>query len=155
MDWRPDAALLALALAGCAATARDAAMPPGAAVLAGDKAADLTRQCSRRSPAPSDATWQPAAADIAALEAALPGALERDDRSGWTKAPGDWRRQYVGLARNGVRTIYGNFIPATVAEHGDWRTMPSMVCDGGPRFFGVEYDVAARRFVGIDYNGSY
>jgi len=29
-----------------------------------------------------------------------------------------------------------------------------MVCDGGPAFFGVEYDVAARRFTHFGFNGS-
>ena len=149
--WRSAVALVALA--GCTATRP--AMPAGAVVLPGDAATRLARQCSRASPAGFEATWQPATADIAALEKALPEALATDDRSGWRAASGDWRRQYVGLVRQGVRTIYGNFIPATAAERGGWRDRPAIICDGGPGFFGVEYDPAAKRFVSIAHNGPY
>ena len=59
------------------------------------------------------------------------------------------------MIRDGRRFIYGNFFPI---EEGigqfDWRTKPTRICDGGPVFFGVEFDVAAQRFTRIDFNGS-
>jgi hypothetical protein len=70
------------------------------------------------------------------------------------KVPSGWRRQYIGLIRSGQRFIYGNFFPERDwDEFRDWRTQPVTVCDGGPGFFGVEYDVSARRFTQFAYNG--
>lgn len=34
-----------------------------------------------------------------------------------------------------------------------WETKPTMICDGGPEFFGVEFDVMAHSFTRIDFNG--
>ncbi|HEX9346325.1 MAG TPA: hypothetical protein VF919_02020 [Gemmatimonadales bacterium] len=36
----------------------------------------------------------------------------------------------------------------------DWRAHAVVVCDGGPDFSGVEYDLRAGRFHHIDFNGS-
>ena len=113
-----------------------------------------------RSPANGEATWQPGAADIAALEAALPAALAAQKPTGapdWSRAPQGWRRQYVGLVRGGRRFLYGNFYPRSADEYrqdpDQWRREPVMVCDGGPAFFGVEYDVEAGRFTHFGFNG--
>ena len=110
----------------------------------------------------------PAAQDILALETGLAAALQarREIRSprdpgdpDWARAPQGWRRQYVGIVRNGRRFIYGNFLPKQFGEEltlgeSQWRTEPIPVCDGGPSFFGVEYDVEAGRFDQIAFNGS-
>ena len=49
--------------------------------------------------------------------------------------------------RGGRRFLYGNFYPRSADEVSpdpdQWRREPVMVCDGGPAFFGVEYDVEA------------
>jgi hypothetical protein len=138
----------------------------------------LLHQCSRSAPAPGEASWQPEAADIAALEAALPAALaasnlpaiekglrarpEAGSRNpgdpDWATAPRGWQRQYVGIVRGGRRFIYGNFFPRRSDEGGpmpDWRTTPVQVCDGGPVFFGAEYDVGSRRFTHLAFNGPF
>lgn len=147
-------ALVVLA-AGCAASpspSPDAAILPEAAVPA------LLRQCSRASPRAGEGTWTPAWSDIAALEAALPAALRADSLGAPLAArgaPEGWRRQYVGLIRDGRRIIYGNFGLDRGAGDPAWRTRPAVVCDGGSSFFGVEYDVAARRVVGLAFNGPY
>jgi len=107
-----------------------------------------------------EATWQPTWNDIARFEAALPSALAADPESRGLvdfHPTGEWVRQYVGLIRDGRRFIYGNFarrfrsesrIPAMDP------TRPMMVCDGGPVFFGAEYDVEARRISHLAFNGA-
>ena len=68
----------------------------------------------------------------------------------------NWKRQYVGIVRGGRRYIYGNYFPADGPNHFNamWREEPMVVCDGGPRFFGAEFDVAAKRITHLDFNGS-
>lgn len=149
---------LLLLLAACGAAPAGPALPADAVVLPGAAVAGLLRQCSRATPELGEATWQPGAADVAALEAALPGAL-RAEAAGrdWSRFPGDWRRQYGGIVRGGRRFVYGNFYPREADHYARdpdrWRHEPVMVCDGGAAFFGVEYDVAARRFTHFGFNG--
>lgn len=150
--WQLTTALL-LAITGPAMLPEDAVVLPESAIET------VIRQCSRGAPAAGEASWQPGADQIAALEAALPAALvastARDDQD-WSRFPGDWRRQYVGLVRGGRRYVYGNFFPRRLSDDigpGRWRTDPVLVCDGGPAFFGVEYDVEAGRITRLDFNG--
>lgn len=140
--------LLAIALAAAAPT-------DGEYVLFDrSKTAAMLRQCSRDAPAPGEAGWTPLAGDIIALEAALPTMLAAQiaRRPAFASAPHGWLRQYVGIVRDGRRTIYGNFVPKG-AGAGRWRTEPIIVCDGGESFFGAEYDVVAKRFTQVAFNG--
>jgi hypothetical protein len=59
-----------------------------------------------------------------------------------------------------ITALCVNALPAD--EHADdslggghqlWRRAPMVVCDGGPNFWGVEYDVAAKRFQNVGFNG--
>ena len=159
---RPVALGLALALAGCVGPAGDVAPPPqaaalphGAFVLASDRAASMLEQCSRSVPAAGEAGWTPGAADIGALEALLPARLsdKRPDRD-WSGFPDRWIRQYVGIVRGGRRYIYGNFVPADVADEAPGADREAIIiCDGGPAFFGAEYDVSARAITHLAFNG--
>jgi hypothetical protein len=150
--------LLALLIAACQPAG--AALPPNAVILPGSLARTMLSQCSRATPPPGDGTWTPGEREIAALEAALPGALRgqphgSNDR--WSNAPQGWQRQYVGILRGGRRLIYGNYFPrgAMAGSMDDrWRHEAVMVCDGGPEFFGAEYDVEANRFSHFGFNGS-
>ena len=155
---RPALLLLALSIAAC--TPAGAALPADAVVLPETMARSLLGQCSRQSPEVGEATWQPAEADILALEAALPAALRaQPPRAGGedlARVPQGWRRQYVGIVRAGRRFVYGNFVPIDATSHGEpdrWRREPIIVCDGGPAFFGVEYDVQGRGITHLAYNG--
>jgi len=150
--------LLTLAIAACSPAG--AALPADAAILPGSMARSLLGQCSRATPPLGESTWQPGEADILALEAALPAALRaqppRSGASDLARAPQGWRRQYVGIVRGGRRFVYGSFFPADSARHGapdQWRRETLIVCDGGPAFFGVEYDVEGRRVTHLAYNG--
>jgi hypothetical protein len=136
----------------------DQSLPAEAAILPDAAVPALLQQCSRSAPEAGEGTWQPTAADIAALEAALPAALAERARPETANAPQGWRRQYGGIVRGGRRFIYGNFTPQGPNLDGPdptrWRTSVQIVCDGGPSFFGVEYDVEARRFTHLAFNGS-
>jgi hypothetical protein len=154
---------LALLIAACAAAATP--LPDDAVILPESQAAALLHQCSRPTPPPGETSWQPGAADIAALEAALPSALRpRPEIHGlrygtepdWTRVPVGWRRQYVGIVRRGRHYIYGAFYPRSFDEGrpfpSNWRTEAVNICDGGPPVFGAEYDVQGRRFTHFAFN---
>ncbi|HEX4736955.1 MAG TPA: hypothetical protein VH331_05275 [Allosphingosinicella sp.] len=161
--------LTVLALSTAACSAESARLPDGAVILDGKMARAVLQQCSRDVPAIGEATWQPDAQQIRDLEAALPRALKSDRTPGnpylygpaytkagpdWSKAPSDWRRQYVGLIRHGRRFIYGNFFPERDSEEfRNWKTEPALICDGGPSFFGAEYDPNSGRFTHFAFNG--
>lgn len=147
--------LFVLATTGCARS-RVHDLPDDAAILQSDKTAALLDQCSRDTPPKGGATWRPAADDVIGLERALHAALSTRSwaaPSDWTKAPDGWRRQYVGTSRDGRRIIYGNFFPRKAGDDHQWRNEPLIYCDGGPGFFGVEYDVEAHRITHLDFNG--
>jgi hypothetical protein len=131
---------------------------PARAILPGSAANALLKQCSRAVPQRGEGTWQPTAADIDRMEALLPAALAKAPQARELDAArmlNSWRRQYVGIVRNGKRFLYGNFFPRNdPQEHLDWRSRPIIVCDGGPAFFGAELDVAARRLTHLAFNGS-
>jgi hypothetical protein len=165
-------ALLSLAfLAACGASVDSAAppatgasteMPAGAVVLPASAIPTILRQCSRQSPAAGESSWQPSAAEIVALETAAAAALRARQETNdpdWSGFPDNWRRQYVGLVRGGRRFIYGNAYPRDVGPDprspDQWRRAPVIVCDGGPSFFGVEYDVAGRRITQFAFNGGF
>ena len=116
---------------------------------------NLFLQCSRSTPTAAN-YWTPGPADIAKLESALPAALP--PVSNWrgkvlSNAPQGWLRQYVGFLRGGRRFIYGNFFPDTPDERAHWRHAPIMVCDGGPAFFGVEFDANRGVITDVEFNG--
>jgi hypothetical protein len=136
------------------APASPAVLPSGAAVLPETDGKAMLDQCSRGAPEAGEATWTPSAAEIIALETALPAALAHEPRAKNLKPLSAFARQYVGIVRHGRRFIYGNVFPGG-GPSSDWKTMPVIVCDGGPNFFGAEYDVAAGRFTRLDFNGPF
>ena len=144
------------------ATGASTELPAGAVVLPAATIPAILRQCSRQSPTAGEGGWQPSAAEIIALETAAAAALrarQEPNDPDWSGFPDNWRRQYVGLVRGGRRFIYGNAYPRDVDERAPepdrWRREPAIVCDGGPSFFGVEYDVEAGRITQLAFNGGF
>ena len=138
-----------------ASASQAATIPRDAVIFPGRLAASLLQQCSRATPKPDGPSWQPSADEVLALETILPGALMAHAARGhtdWSKVTSAWRRQYVGIVVRGRRLIYGNYFPKG-ADLTSWRIRPAIVCDGGPAFFGVAYDVAAHRIVSLGFNG--
>ncbi len=161
---------LVMALAGCGEavgagqSSRPEATPtalPAEAVLLPDTARiAILQQCSRSTPEPGEAGWRPDAADVAMLEAAVAAALRQRRNASdpdWSRFPNGWRRQYVGIVRGGRHYLYGNIYPRDADRYASdprrWQREPVAVCDGGPAFFGVEYDVDARRITHLAFNG--
>ena len=141
--------------------------PKDGAIFPEAKAKGLLQQCSRGVPGPVQGTWTPSPAQIAELEARLPGALDEvlAKRGDSRKRSRDFLRQYGGFIVGGRKIIYMNAFPrfllgdeksAYAERHKpvpDWRGVVEGVCDGGPDFFGVEYDPAMKTFSHFEFNG--
>jgi hypothetical protein len=156
---------VAILLFAATAAAFPALDPKGGVVLPLDHAADVAKQCSRGSPGPVEGTWLPSANEIRDLEARLPQAL--DDALGRRGRLADRSRgigrQYAGLRIAGRNVIYVNGFPLAEFEtdaryrpglsRDDWKKHAIMVCDGGPAFFGAEYDPETKTFSQFQFNG--
>lgn len=133
-------------------TAAMAAKDPGRGWIVTDDAAAaaILRTCSRASPdreavAPR---WVPTAADIAALEAALPTIAAGSD-------PARYHRQYVGFERDGAKLIYLNAWPTSVPSPANLAREAVRVCDGGKQFWGAVWDPGTRTFSDLAGNGGF
>lgn len=134
------------------------------AILSGEGSKALLNQCSRGAPRNVTGTWTPNRQQIAELEKALPAALAAEPSHGRDLGSvKTFRRQYAGFLIGSRRIIYVNAFPPEVggpnkegppaARSFDWHKQPVMVCDGGPAFFGVEYDPATKAFQHFEFNG--
>jgi hypothetical protein len=168
--------LTLLALAGLAplSHAQRKAPVPSAPVVVGrsvvlpaKRGHELFRQCSRSGPENVTGYWTPKAGDLRKMEAALPGYLRT------TKLPASVTASYIatayhqcaGFRRGTRRFIYVNGFSANTKQQMeqvypgqkgprfDWKRDPAMVCDGGPQFFGFEYDVDTGKFAALYFNG--
>ena len=135
-------------------------------ILPAEAATAVLCQCSRDSLGVASGSWTPTLSDLAEMEARLPDYVRARPQAAMPNKRRDLRiylRQYVGIERGGRRRIYVNllggeiFSPARRAAHGRavehaWRSTAFVMCDGGPDFFGLEYDIASRQFTRIDFN---
>jgi hypothetical protein len=118
------------------------------------KVRDLLRQCSRETPR-VEGTWTPDQNQVTTLEKGLIAALAAADAvQNYKRDILHIARQYGGIVVSGHKLIYVNGFSAnsSLAE-GNWRRDAVRVCDGGPNFFGVEYDPANRSFTDFAFNG--
>jgi hypothetical protein len=150
-----------LFLLGCAP---GEGLPEGATIFSGPSAESIFEQCSRRSPERGEGAWQPAPDHVRRFESRLAAELPRRIdglRDLWPAArerlqgfPSGYRREYVGIVRSGRRYLYGNFVPLDALEPFDSAVEegPASVCDGGPVFFGAEYDAASDAVTHLDFN---
>ena len=162
---------------------REPLNPDWGAVLPPASTGDLVLQCSRSSPTPIQGTWSPSPDQVRLLEGRLSTLLDRELSTlrlpdSLRPHVGDYYRQYAGVIVGGRRLIYINgFHKAQVAqtrsflnEHRTdstalrsfpsafrdtdyWRGVPTVVCDGGEYYFGVEYDPETHRFRNFSFNG--
>jgi hypothetical protein len=69
--------------------------------------------------------------------------------------------QYMGVIKKGKRYIYINAFPPEIAidmlKYGgeDWRIFPAVVGDGGPRNWGVFFNLQTNEFEFLAFNGRY
>jgi hypothetical protein len=141
--------------------------PKDGAIFPEAKAKDLLNQCSRGAPGPVERTWAPSPVQIGELEARLPDALDNvlAKRGEYQNRSRDFLRQYGGFVVGGRKIIYVNAFPRGLIdeERGffaqrkrslpDWHRDARGVCDGGPAFFGVEYDPVTKTFSHFEFNG--
>ena len=136
--------------------------PEWAAVLPDKSMPANMRWCSRPGPSLSG-HWRPDDEIIVVLEAALApaldAALQRQYKNAANRpAVSDYYRQYIGIQRD--RKVYINgfhrrFLERASAERPiPWQTHAVNVCDGGPFFFGVDYDTTTRKLGEIHFTAS-
>jgi len=152
-------------LAALALLVQSVALPPHSTVLGAPDAGFRLPACSRPTAGPVEGGWDPGNFEIAAMEAALSKQLKSlagkdgydengTDPDPLTYDPADtrWQREYFGIMRGGHYILYGNYLPAGIVVNE--KHLPTEVCDGGPVFFGVEYDLTDRRITHIAFNGA-
>jgi hypothetical protein len=143
----------------CAPRASPSREPPsfprtGAFILSPAGASGVLRQCSRTTPKSVAAFWVPSAQDVERLEARLSSALASRAAEGSVVPPGGhYNRQYIGVVRNGVRLVYANVYDADAATTADQNEHGVVVCDGGPRFWGVVFNPTTGEFSDFSFNG--
>ena len=130
----------------------------------------LLDQCSRPVPTMIIEFWQPSEKEIDVLEVSLAKYLEQREKDGKSIPPkGLYHRQYVGFVsqvgsvHNSERFIYGNFYPDAKEILSDWRDGrprdeakgPMDICDGGPAFWGIVYQVSTKTFEAPEFNGGF
>jgi hypothetical protein len=123
-------------------------------VLSVSIAPAVLNQCSRSIPTTPDGYWEPTERNVQALETLLPAYLRARSEASATRVLerlSQYKRQYAGFLRGGHKTIYVNLFLSESREQ--WRSDVVLVCDGGIRVWGVEFDTTSNTFVHVAYNG--
>jgi hypothetical protein len=135
------------------------------AILTGPDPMGVLDQCSRDAPARGEANFRPALADIAAMEEAVATALSKRLVGNVTEPEvadiaalrAGWSGEFTGIVRQGRRFIYANYgsidRDATISGRPIETAQARIVCDGGPNYFGVEYDIATGAITHLAFNG--
>jgi hypothetical protein len=115
----------------------------------------VVTQCSRESPENAGRFWQPSPEEIELLESRLSSYLKEQSDSGAQVPPSNtqYLRQYVGFFKGRERFIYGNFYPRRADPLKPDQNKAYVICDGGPKNWGVEYDPKAKKFSKLRLNG--
>ncbi|HTK80412.1 MAG TPA: hypothetical protein VL286_08225 [Rhizomicrobium sp.] len=140
--------------------------PNDGALLSPEGGMALLNQCSRGVPHNITGSWLPTKAQLRELEERLPAALAAEAlrRGPAYRQPESIQRQYAGFLLANRRIVYVNGFrhgagdPSpdgpTAAREFDWHRQAVVVCDGGPAFFGTEYDPERKTFANFQFNGS-
>ena len=126
-------------------------------------ARDFGQQCSRASPSGWWTSVAPSRREIQQLERALPawmkGVKPPAHRRSWSGRFVDYRYQYGALMRGKTRLIYINaaraFVDGEREEKQVWRRGATIVCDGGPNFWGAEFNPRNGKFQNVSFNGPF
>jgi hypothetical protein len=98
--------------------------------------------------------WTPGRSSVLKLEerieAYLKKAAAKRSPALWSKLA-KYKRQYVGVMRNGRKVIFINFF--CDAFNADWKNNPVAVDDGGDCFFNLLYDPDSYAFSDLQING--
>jgi hypothetical protein len=106
---------------------------------------------------PEPGGWVPTYQQIAELEAALPAYSSAELRRlniTLSRRLAQYKRQYLGRAEGGKRTIHVTFLhnEADEVKSGEWLDRPVTVLGGGDRFLYAEYDADSKRFLSFVVN---
>lgn len=131
--------------------------PMRTTVLTGKDRAAVLKQCSRATPAAGSGWFAPTPAQIAALDRAAAVRFDGRGRVPRAKDARDLARRFavevVGIVRGGRRYVYGNYYRLDMQEGQKDAYVPTVVCDGGPSFFGVEIDTVTGEVTHYATNG--
>jgi hypothetical protein len=145
------------ALMAVSGTPAAAELPMRTTVLSGKDRAAVLRQCSRSTPDAGSGWFKPSAAQIAALDRAAAARYDGRGRVLRVRGAGDLARRFavevVGIVRGGRAYVYGNYYRLDMQEGQKEAYVPTVVCDGGPSFFGVEIDAATGKVTHYATNG--
>lgn len=119
-----------------------------------EEAPKLFKQCSRITPKPAGPYWLPSSSVIAKLEVQLTEYLVQAGferwRSRWHSGP--YRGQYVGFMQEAKKFIYASYSRDYIDDHfKDGEAI--VICDGGPSFWGIVYDLEKEEFSDLQTNG--
>ncbi len=132
-------------LAAIAAVSAQAGEPT-VTIYNGDDAKTVLYLCSRSAPPEYDGTWVAGMDNVAFVEEKLvtehPEIL-RNAHVTEAEFRDTFVREYAGFTRDGVDYLYGSFGPRSGIA----------LCDGGPRFFGVEFEMPSGVVTHTAYNG--
>jgi hypothetical protein len=116
-----------------------------------ERAADFTTGLLGRD---ENEFWTPSRKDVLKFEEGIGAYLKksapRQSPNLWSKLP-KYKRQYVGVVKNGRKLIYANFF--CQSGNTDWKAHPVFVLDGGDCYFNVRYEVEAGAFSDLQING--
>lgn len=132
-------------------------------ILTNLNALSVYKQCSRDTPQMPEAVWTPSKETLEKVERLILPKV-RSALGGWKNWLGQTdlesfenvlptlKREYVGVVRNDKKFIYVNLFQNYEIDD-EPRTGPTIFCDGGHYFFGVEYDVVTQKIIHIAFNG--
>jgi hypothetical protein len=144
---------LAVTLLFAAQAAPTANWQDSGAILKGESARALLGLCYRPELKISG-QWTPSGQQITQLETKLRAQFSRLEFFP-VKPEGPLERlarQYAGFISGGRKIIFVSFFPKDVGM--DWRSKAVVICDGGPSFWSVEFEVDGSRFVNARVGGN-
>lgn len=122
-----------------------------AVVLVGAEARAVFEQCSRAAPVPSAILAGPSSAEIEQLEQVVERHISAEYEANRPSPPNiTYARQYVAYQVGHQRMIYGNYYPFS---HPPTKGRAVVICDGGPQFWGVEFNPKTGKVQTLAFNG--
>lgn len=116
----------------------------------------LLHQCSRRSVTDVTSYWHINKEDLTILQNSFTKVLALDEYGHRIQDLNLFAYQYVGVVINKRKFIYINAFNKSYINHKigkDWKKVGIQVCDGGPSFWGVLFDIDLASFKELSING--
>jgi hypothetical protein len=121
------------------------------AILTDQAARSMSRLCYRGEIKVS-AQWNPSSEQITQLETKLKTEFLTSKSMPKKRLLETLHRQYAGFISEGRKIVFVNFFPDNITAI-NWRSEAVLMCDGGPSFWSVEYEVSTKKFVNTVVSG--